>query len=55
MVLNGNFFAGFLESFEEDAGGFALMEPEGSVVGTTDQVVRVDVLYDAQRSSHGDG
>ena len=38
------FLMGFLQSFKEYAYDFALMEPEGPVVGSTDQVVRIDVL-----------
>lgn len=45
-------FHGFLQGFEDDAGDLSLVEPEGSVVGSADQVVGVDVLDDAQGPSH---
>ena len=41
------FFMGFLQRLEENAYNLSLIEPECSVIGTTDQVVRVDVLNDS--------
>ena len=47
------FFMGFLQCLEEDTDNLTLVEPEGSVVCPADQMVGVDVLYDAQWPSHG--
>jgi hypothetical protein len=46
------FFMGFLQCLEEDASDLFLIEPEGPVVGSTDQVIGVDVLNDSQWTSH---
>ena len=34
------FFMGFLDCLKDDAGDLPLVEPEGSIVGSADQVVR---------------
>jgi hypothetical protein len=41
------FFMSFLQRLEEDAYDLSLVESEGPVVGSTDQMIGVDVLYDA--------
>ena len=43
---------GFLQCLEEDTYDLSLVEPEGPVVGSADQVVGVDVLNDSQWTSH---
>jgi len=48
------FFMGFLQCLEENADDLSLVESEGPVVGSTDQVVGVDVLNDSQWTSHED-
>jgi len=48
------FFMGFLQCLKNDADDLSLVEPEGPVVGSTDQVVGVDILYDSQWTSHAD-
>ena len=41
------FFMGFLQCLEEDSCDLFLVEPEGPVIGSTDQVVGVDILNDS--------
>jgi hypothetical protein len=53
MEENAIFFMSFLQCLEKNADDLSLMEPERSVISSTYQVVGVDVLYDAQWSSHG--
>ena len=48
------FFMGFLQCLEEDTYDLSLVESEGPVVGSADQVVGVDVLNDSQWTSHAD-
>ena len=47
------FFMGFLQCLEDDSSDLSLVKPEGSIVGSADQMVGVDVLYDPQWTSHG--
>ncbi len=47
------FFMGFLQCLEDNSSDLSLVEPEGSVIGSTYQMVGVDVLYDPQWTSHG--
>ena len=46
------FFMGFLQCLEENADDLSLVESEGPVVGSTDQVVWVNILNDPQWTSH---
>ncbi len=46
------FFMCFLQCLENDSSDLSLAEPECSIIGSTDQVVGVDVLYDSQWTSH---
>jgi hypothetical protein len=46
MDENVIFFMGFPECFKEDTGYFPLVKAKCPVVGSADQVVRIDVLYD---------
>ena len=46
------FFMGFRKCLKHDTDDVALVEPEGAVVGTTDQVVGQLCLYDPFWSSH---
>jgi len=41
------FFVGFLQCVKDDAGDLPLVEPEGLIICSTDQVVRIDVLNDS--------
>jgi len=41
------FFNGFCKCPEEDTSYLSLVEPESPVIGSADQVVWVDVLYDS--------
>jgi len=40
------FFNSFGQCLKEDTCNLSLVEPEGPVIGSADQVVREDVLYD---------
>jgi hypothetical protein len=46
------FFMGFLEGTKDNTSELPLIEPEGSVVSPTDQMVGVYVLDDPQWTSH---
>jgi hypothetical protein len=46
------FFGGFFQGLEDDANGLSLVKPEGSVVGSTDQVIGQDCLEYTPRTSH---
>ncbi len=49
------FFMGFLQCLKNYSDDLSLIESEGSVVGSTDQVVGVNILNDSQWTSHADG
>ena len=49
------FLHGLLKRVKDDACRSSLIEPEGLVVGSADQVIGIDVLDDAKRSSHAMG
>jgi hypothetical protein len=46
------FFMGFLECLEDDTDDVALVEPEGPVVCSADQVIGQLCLYDSSWPSH---
>ena len=52
MDKNVIFFNAFSEGFEKYPGDLPLVEPERSIIGSADQVIWIDILYDSQWASH---
>jgi len=43
---------GFIQCLEENPCDLALAEPEGPVIGPTDQMIGVEILNDSHWTSH---